>query len=421
MREKNARNTSKAKKSRRANGEGSVYQKNGRWLGYITTGKKQNGSLERAYFSGTTKREVLEKMDAFKAKRLQENNRKVTKEAEELLCAPFREGFENWLYTVKKWDLAPSSYERYEGLFRNFLQHAPFACRPLAELTFSNCLEYYKDLADTQKVPVPTLKYLHDLIVFFTKYVSRQDSGFSFPQEPQMLQRLFRRLESLDSGRDSYFVLSGEEQQKLTRHLLRSEDSLDLLLLFALSTGLRVGEIQPLTFSDLDLEKNLVYVRKSLTREKVNERRVYKIKKPKTKNSERTVPLPSYLSKHLQKIWKKEQRRCLPADLVFASSKDQSYLPQRSILRRLQNLCQELEIPIITVHALRHCYATRLFEGGVAPKTVQALLGHADIETTMQVYTHVMPEKKEEAACHIDHLFQKAAEQKNSSENQRPA
>ena len=55
-----------------------------------------------------------------------------------------------------------------------------------------------------------------------------------------------------------------------------------------------------------------------------------------------------------------------------------------------RELLKKLDIEPMKFHALRHTYATRLFEAGVAPKTVQHLMGHADIQTTMNIYTHVM-------------------------------
>ena len=62
-------------------------------------------------------------------------------------------------------------------------------------------------------------------------------------------------------------------------------------------------------------------------------------------------------------------------------------------------------------HSMRHSYATRLFEAGQPIKTVQMLLGHKDIATTMNIYTHVMPEQKSAAAESINDLF-KSVQQK---------
>ncbi|WP_081800473.1 tyrosine-type recombinase/integrase [Metaclostridioides mangenotii] len=63
-------------------------------------------------------------------------------------------------------------------------------------------------------------------------------------------------------------------------------------------------------------------------------------------------------------------------------------------------------IPQMKFHALRHTYATRLFEAGVPPKTVQALMGHYDISITMDIYTHVMKDSKLEAVEKINDIFE---------------
>ena len=59
------------------------------------------------------------------------------------------------------------------------------------------------------------------------------------------------------------------------------------------------------------------------------------------------------------------------------------------------------------LHSIRHSYATRLFEEGVDIKTVQELMGHSDYKTTLDIYTHVMPEKKKEAVSVFDKLYAK--------------
>ncbi|WP_081800264.1 tyrosine-type recombinase/integrase [Metaclostridioides mangenotii] len=69
------------------------------------------------------------------------------------------------------------------------------------------------------------------------------------------------------------------------------------------------------------------------------------------------------------------------------------------------SILKKLDIPQMKFHALRHSYATRLFEAGVPPKTVQALMGHYDISITMDIYTHVMGDSKLEAVEKIDDLF----------------
>jgi len=69
-------------------------------------------------------------------------------------------------------------------------------------------------------------------------------------------------------------------------------------------------------------------------------------------------------------------------------------------------LLKDSNIPYKKFHALRHTYATRLFEADIPIKTVQVLMGHSDIKTTMNIYTHVMPEEKTKAVEKINNLFE---------------
>ena len=73
--------------------------------------------------------------------------------------------------------------------------------------------------------------------------------------------------------------------------------------------------------------------------------------------------------------------------------------------RNLKSILKKLDIEPIKFHALRHTYATRLFENNVPPKTVQALMGHSDISVTMDIYTHVMDDTKIKAVEKIDDIF----------------
>lgn len=73
--------------------------------------------------------------------------------------------------------------------------------------------------------------------------------------------------------------------------------------------------------------------------------------------------------------------------------------------RKLKIILNKLNIDPLNFHGLRHTYATRLFEAGVPPKTVQALMGHANIDVTMDIYTHVMEDTKLEAIEKLNNIF----------------
>ena len=94
-------------------------------------------------------------------------------------------------------------------------------------------------------------------------------------------------------------------------------------------------------------------------------------------------------------------------DLVFSTSKGTPINP-RGLIRKFHEIRKDAGLSTdITVHSLRHTFATRMLERGESLKTVQVLLGHADIATTGNTYAHVMPEVKVAAGVNMNGLLKK--------------
>ncbi|MGB2888046.1 MAG: site-specific integrase [Candidatus Acidiferrales bacterium] len=160
------------------------------------------------------------------------------------------------------------------------------------------------------------------------------------------------------------------------------------LVLLAVLTGLRRGELFALRWGALDLEKGVLGVRES----------VYNghFSTPKTHSSVRRIPLSSPLVELLRR------RKALATDtrpeaLVFASRKGTPLWPEDILKRVIQPACDRLKMPRVGWHTFRHTHATLLNELGESVKTAQVILGHSDIATTLQVYTHAVPESVSQA------------------------
>ena len=173
-----------------------------------------------------------------------------------------------------------------------------------------------------------------------------------------------------------------------------------LLFVFLLNTGLMIGEALPLVREDIDFDKPSVTVSKTMS-DIVNRdgdggrRRKVVIHGPKTAHGEREVPLNNSAVAALKKLDRNRH-------FVFASKSD-TMLMNRNIRRALSDLLTAAKLPdSITVHALRHSFATRLLEKGVNPKIVSALLGHASIQITLDTYSHAMPEVQNDAVLLLD-------------------
>lgn len=160
------------------------------------------------------------------------------------------------------------------------------------------------------------------------------------------------------------------------------------LVLVAVLTGLRVGEILALRWKNLDLIRGVIQVRETVSEGRFGS--------PKTKSSRRDVPM----SQPVRKALKAQHARCIltgPDDLAFTTRKQTPLNPKNLLRRVLQPACKALELPLISWHSFRHTHATQLAESGESLRTAQAILGHSDLETTLNVYTHAIPEAQKRA------------------------
>lgn len=186
------------------------------------------------------------------------------------------------------------------------------------------------------------------------------------------------------------------------------------MILLELGTGLRQGEILGLQNENID---KTIRVKKSLNKVKKFDGKEstgyeYKLITPKTKNSIRIIDLPNNLIKlienykELQKNkWKNQNKEFKESSLLFTTSTC-NMIDGANLLKRWKSFLAENDIKYKKWHSLRHSYASLLFQAGADIKTVQELLGHADINTTAQIYVHIFPETKKKAVKLINDFFQ---------------
>lgn len=140
-------------------------------------------------------------------------------------------------------------------------------------------------------------------------------------------------------------------------------------------TGCRRGEALSLAGTDIDREKKLVHIKKSV----YYEGNAPHIKQPKTEKGYRSVPLLDALDSALPKKLGKGYIFCEPDGSLLTNDH----------FTRFYDEYRKASGVTVTPHQIRHGYATALFENGIDAKTAQALLGHAQLSTTMDIYTHV--------------------------------
>ena len=199
-------------------------------------------------------------------------------------------------------------------------------------------------------------------------------------------------------------ILTKDEIRRLLFEMRSSNWFLETLL--ALFCGLRRGEIMGLKFSDFDTGNETVTISRQVSEEYIFDDNGLRIghraaeKPPKTENSYRTMRIPKVIFEELEirrkKIIKdKENQGSVYHDHGYISCKDngeQHTLP--SFYGALKRACNRAGVPQVSVHDLRHMYATILLEQGVSLVKISGLLGHASIHTTFEHYCHVMEDDR---------------------------
>lgn len=176
-----------------------------------------------------------------------------------------------------------------------------------------------------------------------------------------------------------------------------TEDNMPVRTIFSLFfySGIREGELLALTLNDFDFEKGTVSISKSLA--------VIKgeavVKATKTPKSNRVIALPQPIMDMVQE-YANALYKNKPTNRLFQTSK-------HSLFRAMQTYCKKSGVRKIRVHELRHSHASHLIELGVSPLTISERLGHEDIKTTLNTYSHLYPNKQTEVAEMLAEYVQK--------------
>lgn len=175
----------------------------------------------------------------------------------------------------------------------------------------------------------------------------------------------------------------------------------NLGLLLTIYSGMRIGEVCALQWKDVDLEEKVIRVNKTIQRIYIEEETTGKMKTelqistPKTKSSQREIPIVPKLFK----MMKDYAKICRPD--YFVCSGTTTPLEPRTYRNYYLKKIEELGLPHLKFHGLRHTFATLLIASKADIKTVSAILGHSDITTTLNTYVHPSRDDKRNAVSKL--------------------
>ena len=351
-------------------GENIYKRKDGRYEGRYVIGRREDGRTRFGYVYDRSYNGVRTKLCKKKAALPDQQSDPACRMTVER-CMRL------WLETELRGMIKPSSYQTYMSVFtRHILPELGHL--PLSRVTRGTVLEFAEKLM-TNGLAAGTVKGVCRLLSSCMRYA--QEEGY-IRKNPCCRLTL-----PVDSTADQR-VFSPAEQKRV-RESAGSDANLSVLL--ASYTGMRIGEICALKWSDIDWERGTVCVSRTVQRiRKLGGGTALMIGSPKSLKSRRVLPLPSFLL-DLLKVAAASSRS------VYILGCENRPAEPRTVQRRFSSMLKRLGIVGAHFHTLRHSFATELLGLGVDVKTVSTLLGHSSAKTTLDFYAHSMLENQRNA------------------------
>lgn len=354
------------------------------------------------------------------------------------------DAYDLWLRLKR--GLKDNTFSNYMYMYEQFIR-PDFGTRRLDTLKKSDVRLFYNYLGDKLHLKVTTIDNVHTVLHQVLELAVEDEYIRTNPSDGALKEMK----QSHNYGGEHRRALTVEEQKRLLTFLTASEQYSHWLPIITvmLEEGLRVGEATGLRWEDVDLENNLIDVNHTLIyynhRVGGPEGCYFSINTPKTAAGRRIIPMTSNVKAAFQQEQNYQLQNGITnkarvdgyTDFIFVNryGEVQHQGTINKALRRIIRDCNQeaLEwvdagklrkkdlvlLPKFSCHSLRHTCATRLCEAGVNMKVVQEFLGHADIKTTMNIYTDATPEFKASEISRFDeyladHVAEQTSDEKES-------
>jgi integrase len=399
MHKKTDEQKEKKRGKRAANGDGSIYlRKDGRWCAAVTIGYGPDGKQIRKHLYDKDREELRRKLLAL------QNDIVINGGYVRDDTITLEQWGNRYLNDFIKNTIRPTTFDSYDTICRNHIFNHDIAKMKLKDIKAYHLQPYINSKSNLSR---SYIKKIYLLLNAFFEGAVKNDLIIKNPMQGINLPRSEKEQKQIE-------ILKLEEQKAYIH--ATEQTSYRPLLLTALFTGMRMGELLALTWDKIDFKNMQIKVDTSIKETRIHENGETKwatIKQPpKTKHGIRTVPMSKILAKILQEYKTKQAELSLKygrsefnkQGYVFCSEIG-SLLNARNVQRAHYQTCVRAGIQKVGFHALRHTFATRMIENGVDVKTVQAWIGHSTIQMTYNIYVHVQEQSKKAAAQVQDDLF----------------
>lgn len=355
-------------------GKNIYLRKDGRWEGRFIK-ERIEGKARYGYVFGKTYEETERKLHAASSK-----HTISVHDYENSFAALANE----WLL-LRTPQLKVSSIAKYRNLLNLYLLPA-FGDKHISNISRSDIIKWSRELLTTGGAKAAglapkTVNSILSLMRNILKYATREKSIPTADTKDIYVKQSQKPMR----------ILSRTEQQRLSRYLRKNLTPCNMGILLCLYTGLRIGEICALTWADIFIEEQFLYIHQTMQRIQVKgspgKKTSVVISPPKSDCSIRRIPVPDEISQLLRTLQKQDSAYLL-------TGMAHSYMEPRNMEHRFKAVARKCDIRDVNFHALRHTFATRCVELGFDVKSLSEILGHASVNITMNRYVHPSMELK---------------------------
>lgn len=322
-------------------------------------------------------------------------------------------------YISTKSELRETTYTNYTYMYDRFVREG-FGKRKIGEIKYSDVLYFYYDLLNDRGLQVNTLETIHTVLHPTFQLAVRDDIIRNNPSDGVMAEIKKKNTKK----KNMRHALTIEQQRAFMNYIASSPVFVHWNPIFTvlLGTGCRIGEVVGLRWSDVDMEKRTIDINHSMTyypRRTDTYKCEFKVSLPKTEAGIRILPMMQPVYEALQSEYErqKEDGFCTAvvdgmSGFIFSNRFGMIHNPaaiNRAIRRILgahnaeeivkakKEKREPIIIPHFSCHHLRHTFCSRFCENETNIKIIQEIMGHASIETTMDIYAEVNSDKKKES------------------------
>ena len=335
------------------------------------------------------------------------------------------------LWKSLKRGIKDNTFSNYKYLYESYVRQTVFGKKKVSSIKKTDVKKYYNYLIDERGLKISTVDGIHNIIHQVFQLAVDDDYIRKNPSD-NVLKEMKRSQDYLTEKKKALTI---DQQNLFLSYLKNSTQYNHWYPIFAtmIGTGMRVGEIIGLRWCDVDMDGGTIDINHTLVYyqhhpdDKNSKTGCYAtINSPKTKNSNRIIPVVGMVKEALMIEKRNQELRGVESvdvidgydDFIFLNRYGKTHRSNalNKAINRIIRDCNDKQLtenpdtdnllPAFSCHTLRHTFTTRMCEAGVNVKVIQSILGHKDITTTLNIYADVTKEMQIKELSTLNSLFE---------------